>query len=325
MSTSEALIFTNGSSGVFAIERSGIKGQKISWDDVLHEGPVPNQNLESLTRVRAEFLSKNSELSAEEIHSALSERNKVLENREIDRPLILCFEHDLYDQLQLAQILYLAKEFGKEKNISLVQTDNYLSETVPDDLARSFREPLVIGGLELDCASRFWEAFTSKDPRTLGSLHPADLRGLPFLESARNRLRLLYPDSIDGLSLEERLILKIVKAEGQSSLASLFKDYQQREQAKFLGDVYFSLRIEWMLQESLLALSKSPDMFKDSASVTQSSKWNTPVQLTDLGRQLIEGEQSLLDLGIRARWIGGVSISDDSCWKWDNEASLFTR
>jgi hypothetical protein len=49
---------TNGSSAGVFIARSGLEGDVLTWDDVLHEGPVPaNVGPGALAQIRAWFLA----------------------------------------------------------------------------------------------------------------------------------------------------------------------------------------------------------------------------------------------------------------------------
>lgn len=48
---------TNGESAASVIRAAGFPGDVLCWNDVLHEGPVPDVSEEDLRSVRARFLS----------------------------------------------------------------------------------------------------------------------------------------------------------------------------------------------------------------------------------------------------------------------------
>jgi hypothetical protein len=99
-----ALHVTNGDSAVNGLRGTGLAERILPWRDVLHEGPVPAVPADELRRVRAEFLASEEAGEAAAIRRWLEERDATLaENR--DGEYVLWFEADLYDQLQLAQIL----------------------------------------------------------------------------------------------------------------------------------------------------------------------------------------------------------------------------
>src|SRR5262249_18106107 len=97
---------TNGSSAEGSLRESGLRGSFLSWADVLHEGPVPGDlTSEELRRTRAGFLAQYASRTAEEIETELAVRDQTLVDLRSHDEVVLWFEHDLFDQLQLLQIL----------------------------------------------------------------------------------------------------------------------------------------------------------------------------------------------------------------------------
>ena len=91
-----ALHVTNGDSTVLGLRGTGLAERVMPWRDVLHEGPVPDVPDAELRRIRCAFLGVDADLFAE--------RDRLLaEHRHGE--YVLWFEADLYDQLQLVQIL----------------------------------------------------------------------------------------------------------------------------------------------------------------------------------------------------------------------------
>ena len=80
------LHITNGDGAAELIRQAGVDGTIVPWRDALHEGPVPAENPAALREIRVRFL----------VGEGWSELGDVLP---------WWFEHDLYDQLQLVQIL----------------------------------------------------------------------------------------------------------------------------------------------------------------------------------------------------------------------------
>ena len=103
MGGSDALHVTNGDATVPGLRGAGLKGTIMPWRDILHEGPVPDVPDDELRRIRAAFLER---WSAEDIgtEAELAARDATLE-RHRGGAYVLWFEADLYDQLQLIQIL----------------------------------------------------------------------------------------------------------------------------------------------------------------------------------------------------------------------------
>src|SRR4051812_7796127 len=97
------LHLTNGDSAAVPLRHTGVTGEVIAWRDVLHEGPTPGGlGLEAMSDVRARFLASWSDAEFADVRRQLGARDAALRAA---RHVVLWFEHDLYDQLQLIQIL----------------------------------------------------------------------------------------------------------------------------------------------------------------------------------------------------------------------------
>ena len=112
------LNITNGDCAVDVMKEASIPGVFLPWRDVLHDGPVPaGLSLTELSEVRANFIIDRGWGAAEDIKRDFIDRDNTLKLFEEYEKVILWFEHDLYDQLQLLQILDWRSEerrVGKE-------------------------------------------------------------------------------------------------------------------------------------------------------------------------------------------------------------------
>src|SRR3954469_4399414 len=110
---------TNGTS--VSLADTGLGGEILTWLDVLHEGPVPaGISDDELRRVRGLFL--DSEWHCEvPAATELARRDQALRAHD---EVVLWFEHDLFDQLQLIQILDRLR--NSPARLSLICIDRYL-------------------------------------------------------------------------------------------------------------------------------------------------------------------------------------------------------
>ena len=98
----EALHISNGDAT--DVPGTGLARRVVYWRDVLHEGPVPEVAPAELRRIRADYLAGYQSVQRAEAVRQFTERDQALEaNR--DGEYVLWFEADLYDQLQIAEIL----------------------------------------------------------------------------------------------------------------------------------------------------------------------------------------------------------------------------
>ena len=83
-----------------------IPGDYLAWSDALHDGPVPaTESLEALSDIRARAMSDSSWGATTTSGCEFAERDRTLAGFRDHDETVLWFEHDLYDQLQLFQLL----------------------------------------------------------------------------------------------------------------------------------------------------------------------------------------------------------------------------
>ena len=129
---------TNGDSAANTLRQSSLGGAVLPWQDVLHEGPVPAGPRRELLQARAAFVSACGWGSRRSILASLERRDRQLVQALRDgQQVVLWFEHDLYDQLQLVDVLALAAPDAPE----LIWSDRFpaaafrgLGELTADDL-----------------------------------------------------------------------------------------------------------------------------------------------------------------------------------------------
>ncbi|HET9776777.1 MAG TPA: DUF1835 domain-containing protein, partial [Gemmatimonadaceae bacterium] len=120
------LNITNGDSAAGTLSDAGIEGKIIAWRDVLHEGPVDSSlSLEDLSRQRARFIAEQGWGDFAHVSGDFAERDHAIRHLDYFDEVVLWFEDDLYDQLQLIQLLdFFAATRGKK--LSLVVVDGYI-------------------------------------------------------------------------------------------------------------------------------------------------------------------------------------------------------
>jgi len=122
---------TNGESAGNTLRQTALGGAVLSWQDVLHEGPVPDVPPAELRAVRARFLSECGWGSERSLLESFERRDRLFEQAlEGGTEVVLWFENDLYDQLQLVQALALAGDAP----LLLIQADSDLGPLQPDEL-----------------------------------------------------------------------------------------------------------------------------------------------------------------------------------------------
>ncbi|MDQ2866431.1 MAG: hypothetical protein M3R51_09415 [Candidatus Eremiobacteraeota bacterium] len=306
--TAQTLHITNGDSVIYTFKKAGILGTHIAWRDLLHDGPVPGGiPLESLSRIRGRYLSSRGLGNPIKVLHEFEARDAAFRRAARFQEIVLWFEHDLFDQLQLAQILCELHAMRLEPGrVSIVQSDNYLGNMAADELVALLPKRRTVTTTLLDAGLHAWNALTSPDPLDLETHTKTDVAGLPFMRAALERLCEEYPWKIDGLSRSERQALQAV-SQGPARNDELFRRSQAREDASFLGDAPFSALLNDLRHRYALVEGEEGALFPSA-----------------LGRRVLAGDADLLEEMPIDRWIGGVHLCGRDVTRWDDDSSTFT-
>ena len=274
------LHITNGDRAV-AVLSQVVSGTFLPWRDVLHEGPVrAGLSLEALSLERAHFIAEAGWGVLENVLAEFQTRDAAFRRAGEHDEIVLWFEHDLYDQLQLIQVLDgLSALSGRQ--VSLVCEPEYLGTMQPERAAELFslRSPLVRRHFQE--AQAAWAAFRSPDP---ARIDPEKPKALTFLGAALRRHLEEFPWTTDGLSRLERAVVTALGA-GALEFPKLFTGV--KEDPAFLGDVVLTWHLERLEKAGVVARSDKAWMLTGSAR-----------------RQRLP------------RWLGGYEVKDETL-RWD--------
>ena len=308
---------TNGDSTAESLLQTTLVERVVVWRDVLHEGPVPDVGDAELRAVRARFLAEAHR------EARVGPEDRDLEQRDAalaagrDGEYLLWFEADLYDQLQIAQILArLAELRVPAERITLICIGEYLGiahfgglgELRPDQL-EGLPEVAAVTLSEdaLAFATRAWAALRAPDPRAIATIVAARSPELRFMPEAFDRLGREYPWTRDGLSLTERRLLAAI-AEGAATAGEAFVRGAARESRPYLGDTWAFAAIE------RLARAEVPLVAAGAGAIDR----HAAVALTEAGRRVLDGADDHVALNGIDRWVGGVHLVGRSPgWRWD--------
>jgi len=327
--TGRVLHVTHGDITVSGLRGTGLVDTVIAWRDVLHEGPVPDLPDEDLRRVRATFLAGENAADLGTV-AEFAWRDKMIADHR-DGDYVLWFEADLYDQLQVVQILARLRELSVPPDrITLICIGEHLGIAHFGGLGELSSEQLsqlpaiaatTLTDAALDYATRAWTALRATDPAGLGTIAATPSRELRFVAEAFGRLGREYPSTRDGLSLTERRILAAV-AEGDGASAGpatagqVFVRVGAREARPFLGDGWCFDRMTRLVQAPNAVLEADPPAPVDG---------HTRLSLTDVGRRLLDGREDHVALNGIDRWIGGVHLTGRAvAWRWNEGTESVT-
>jgi ketosteroid isomerase-like protein len=289
----------------------------LAWRDVLHDGPVPPADAAELRRVRAEHLAGRGWGGVREIEGQLAARDRLLEEH-ASGEVVLWFEADLYDQLQLVQVLDALSRLGADPaRITLVSVGEYpgiahfggLGELRADQLAPLARDGQRLSGEALELAAAAWSAFTAPDPGGMPAIARARSPVLRHLGEGFARLLEEYPSRTDGLSRTQRRIL-LAAADGEASAAAVFERVWVAERRPFLAD-----ELCWALVRELAAGPAPLLVVGDPGQAFPRRR----LRLTTTGEEALAGRLDHVRRNGIDRWIGGVHLAGHSTpWRYDD-------
>jgi len=326
---SRFLHVANGTCTTRIIEAAGIPGAVSIWADPLHEGPVPAGLTDAeLLDVRMRYLAGPAPQADVDPVNDLKEWRAVIDRHESYEELILWFEHDLFDQLNLIQLLaWIGEGLPAAKPVSLVCIGSFpghptfkgLGELRPDELASLLETRQRVGASHYELAERAWKAFRAPTPEALDALRHGDTTALPYLAPAVQRFLQEYPWTLDGLSRSERRLLRLADP-GSIDLSAAFPRMADGETVYYVTDSSL-ISLAGELSRTLPALlTFAPGPSLGGGALRGS------VTLTDAGRAVLAGEQDRIATCGIDRWLGGVHLrSDVDMWRWDDQHQCVTR
>lgn len=315
----QRFIITNGDSAATRIKGLESGATVLPWRDVLHDGPVcAHDDLPSQSAERARFIAGLANEDPMQVAADFKARDKAFLYAIGQTRLELWFEQDLYDQLQLMQILHVIEQTDPSAPVYLVQTDDYLCELSDDAFCQLPMQAKCLSRDEKVYGAQAWQAFCATTPFEIECFLKQE-GVLPYIRSALMRLLQEYPDSMTGLPLSMMYALSVLETQKKVKLVDLFRHMQTREAAKFMGDLSFAHHVERLLN------GERPLLFGKMATMgtleTYRDFFIQEVTLTPFGEKVVAGEENALAHIADNRWIGGVYLSGDQPYFYDAAAA----
>lgn len=335
-SNTRFLHVANGTSTTRTIEAAGIAGDWSIWADPLYEGPVPAGVTDAeLLDVRARYLAGPGDLDWAALAGAnpsldpvndMRQWRAAIENHERYDELVLWFEHDLFDQLNLIQLLtWIREHLPSTKAVSLVCIGSYpgrpnfkgLGELTAGELAPLFGTRQPVTQSQFDVAGRAWRAFRASAPDALDAFRHEDTSALPYLEPALIRFLQEFPWTTDGLSRTERRLLTLASGDG-ITLLQAFPQMHEGEHAYYVTDATLAA-----MGESLSRTS--PPLLSLDLTMNRPAMLRGHIRLTETGRSVLSGALDKVAACGIDKWLGGAHLqSAGTVWRWDDARQRIT-
>jgi hypothetical protein len=311
------LIITNGDSAADLLRAAGKEATMLPWRDVLHEGPIVAGPLETSTRERVGYLARRFRLPLEAITAEFAERDAIVRGHADFERIALWFEHDLYDQLQLVQVLAVLADEKRSEGVILVQADDFLGAQRPDTILRFEGQARPVTAADLAVGASVWNDLAAPTPEAVvARIESPDAR-LPFLKGALLRFLEELPAPVTGLGRTESAILSGVDA-GAHAPMRLFHQTLQEEEAAFMGDMSFFRLLDDLAScdvPLIAGLAPSADGEDDAERFADAD-----LELTMAGEDVLVGKADHVALSGVDRWWGGTRLLGRDVWRYDRSS-----
>ncbi|WP_286237684.1 DUF1835 domain-containing protein [Neptuniibacter halophilus] len=331
-----------------------LQGEVLCWRDLLHDGPLLKDPV-LYREARVEFITSmllQTGLESNpgpEIEADFRTREQRFNEIPSCSEVVLWFEHDLYDQLQLVEICQRLKELRAVlPKISLICIDQHpevpffhgLGNLTPAMLEALYPQRRELNAAQLRNAQNIWQALIAEVPQPLADLAQSEVEGWPFMSKALRRFCCEFPAAQTGLTLTQTyLLLTLLKAPDELPVLEQHLKRQdllghlpegvgatQRYYEILTGPARFSRIFHHLQQLEVdpfmgdlsirLELQRLAQAEVPYISVTGEGA-DAIYSLTAAGAEALQGRRHWQEGNAFDLWRGGVHICPGNLWFWD--------
>jgi hypothetical protein len=277
---SSLLHITNGDSFTKRLNKLDIKGDVITWREMLCEGKtLSHVGSESFWKTRYEFLHKNYKVSKSWfIEKTLKEYRSLCNHKQQDE-IVLWFEYDLFCQVNMLAVISWLLANRKYAQISLVcsgkedESDKMytLNELSDAQLLDLYKNKKVLSQDDIEYADYVWQLYCSNNPMRLENLTDFEDYQFAYLGDAVKSHLQRFPSITNGLNHMENNILSLSADKKLSSRKDLLNTVLQNQGNLGFGDSQYDR-----------AITRLKPLF---------TAFN-PVRLTKKGKEILDGKTS---------------------------------
>ncbi|WP_273566933.1 DUF1835 domain-containing protein [Maribacter halichondriae] len=245
---SSLLHITNGDSFTEKLKELNLKGDIITWREMLCEGRTEtNVGSESFWKTRFEFLHKNYKVTKSIfIEKTLKEYRSLCNHKQQDQ-IVLWFEYDLFCQVNMLAVLSWLKANRKYAEISLVcsgkedDTDKLygLSELNNEQLLKLYENRIVLTQDDVEYADYVWQLYCSDNPIRLENLRDFGQFQFEYLSEAIKAHLQRFPTIKNGLNALENHVLDFSFSKKPKSKVELLGGLLKNQGNYGFGDTQF--------------------------------------------------------------------------------------
>ncbi len=242
------LHITNGDNFTSKLESLDLKGDIITWREMLCEGKtLCNVGSESFWKTRFEFLNKNYKVSKSWfVEKTLKEYRSLCNHKQQDQ-IVLWFEYDLFCQINMLAVLSWLKTHRRHAEISLIcsgkedETDKLygLSELSNEKLLDLYENRTFLTQDDIEFADYVWQLYCSDNPIRLENLIQYNNFQFEYLSEALKAHLKRFPTIKNGLNAIENRVLETAFEEKPESRKELLGKILSNQGYYGFGDTQY--------------------------------------------------------------------------------------
>ena len=246
--SSSILHITNGDSFTERLKSLKIKGDIITWREMLCEGrTLNNVGSESFWKTRFDFLNKNYKVTKSTfIERTLKEYRSLCNHKKQDK-IVLWFEYDLFCQVNMIAVISWLKMHRRYAEISIACSGKVdgedkmysLNELTNEQLHTLYENRTFLKQDDIEYADYIWQLYCSDNPIRLENLTDFDKYNFPYLERAINAHLRRYPSIKNGLNAVENNVLSIAAVEKPKSKKEFMHKLLSNQEDYGFGDTQY--------------------------------------------------------------------------------------
>ncbi len=245
---SSQLHITNGDSFTQKLKTLKLKGDIITWREMLCEGKTEtNVGSESFWKTRFDFLHKNYKVSKSWfVEKTLKEYRSLCNHKQQDQ-IILWFEYDLFCQINMLAVLSWLKKHRRYAEIHLVcigdedETNRLyrLNDLSDEQLLNSYENKVKLSQNDVEYADYVWQLYCSDNPIRLENLIDFDNYQFDYLSDAVKVHLRRFPTIKNGLNELENRVLEFSLQQKPKSKKELLSSLIQNQGFYGFGDTQY--------------------------------------------------------------------------------------
>jgi hypothetical protein len=318
----------NGDSSANIAKTSSLQGEHFAWRESLITGPTPaHVSGDEWRSVRARHLSEAYGVDLQECERGLLDQEQKLSSFEEHDEVVLWFEHDLFCQINLLYLLnWFAQQDTGNTKLSLICIGEFpgkenfrgLGELNAEQMASLFPDRQQVTSAQFKLAERAWDAYCSPDPAEIEKFLKSDTTPLSFLSPAIQAHLLRFPSTKNGLGSIENRGLELIHG-GLKTFVDVFSRFGDAAPVYGLGDAQFWLALQRMSRgrQPLLRIENGEN---GGGELDTDIVPNARFEITEPGKSVLRGEADFVELNGIDVWLGGVHLSPNNLWRWDESS-----